>query len=92
MANTKLSTSNKPAISAEKVTVIVNEVREGLKLVSEGYLSITPLVAHLYEVKAHKALGYQNFDQLCANEFGMSHGTQCGIRKVFDKFGDITTV
>jgi hypothetical protein len=53
-------------------------------------LAITPDVAKLYDCKGFKALGYKNFDEMCAMEFGMSHGTTVGIRKVFDRFGTVS--
>ena len=77
-------------ISLNGAQSLVSSIREGLKLVSQGYLAIAPDVAKLYECKGFKALGYKNFDELCAIEFGMSHGTTVGIRKVFDKFGSVT--
>lgn len=89
MANTKLATKDN-AISLEGATVLVNAVKDGMKLVSQGYLAITPDVAKLYDCKGHKALGYKNFDEMCAMEFGMSHGTTVGIRKVFDRFGTVS--
>lgn len=89
MANTKLATKDN-TISLEGATVLVNAVKEGMKLVSQGYLAITPDVAKLYDCKGFKALGYKNFDEMCAMEFGMSHGTTVGIRKVFEKFGSVT--
>ena len=89
MENTKLATKDN-AISLEGATVLVNAVKDGMKLVSQGYLAITPDVAKLYDCKGHKALGYKNFDEMCAMEFGMSHGTTVGIRKVFDRFGTVS--
>lgn len=89
MANTKLATKDN-AISLEGATVLVNAVKEGMRLVSQGYLAITPDVAKLYDCKGYKALGYKNFDEMCAMEFGMSHGTTVGIRKVFDRFGTVS--
>lgn len=69
---------------------LVNSVKDGLALINKGYLSIAPDVAKLYDCKGYKALGYKNFDELCKLEFGMSHGTTVGIRKVFDKFGSVS--
>lgn len=89
MANTSLATKDN-AISLTGAQTLVNSVKEGLKLVSQGYLAITPDVAKLYNCKGFKALGYKNFDEMCAMEFGMSHGTTVGIRKVFDRFGTIS--
>ena len=89
MANTSLATKDN-AISLEGARSLVSSVKEGLKLVSQGYLAITPDVAKLYDCKGFKALGYKNFDELCAMEFGMSHGTTVGIRKVFDRFGTVS--
>lgn len=69
---------------------LVASVKEGLALVSKGYLTIAPDVAKLYDCKGYKALGYENFDAMCKLEFGMSHGTTVGLRKVFDKFGSVS--
>ena len=69
---------------------LVNSVKDGLALINKGYLAIAPDVAKLYDCKGYKALGYKNFDELCKLEFGMSHGTTVGIRKVFDKFGSVS--
>lgn len=77
-------------ISLAGAQSLVASVKDGLKLVSQGYLAITPDVAKLYDCKGFKALGYKNFDEMCALEFGMSHGTTVGIRKVFAKFGSVT--
>ena len=89
MANTSVATKDN-AISLSGAQSLVASVKEGLKLVSQGYLAITPDVAKLYNCKGFKALGYKNFDEMCAMEFGMSHGTTVGIRKVFDRFGTIS--
>ena len=89
MANNSIVTSNKASITVDGAKALNDSVKDGLKLVSQGYLAVTPMVAKLYDTKAHKALGYRNFDELCTMEFAMSHGTSVGIRKVFDKFGDI---
>lgn len=86
MAN-ELATKKSFELSASVANELVTSVKDGLALVSKGYLTITPHVAKLYDGKAFKALGYKNFDEMCAMEFGMSHGTTVGIRKVFDKFG-----
>lgn len=90
MANNSLATVKTNDLSVKGATDLVASVKEGLALVSQGYLAITPDVAKLYDCKGYKALGYKNFDELCAIEFGMSHGTTVGIRKVFDKFGTKT--
>ena len=90
MANTQIATQKTNELSAQGAQTLVNSVKDGLKLVSQGYLAITPNVAKLYDCKGYKALGYKNFDELCTMEFGMSHGTTVGIRKVFDKFGSVT--
>lgn len=90
MASTQIATQKTNELSVQGAQTLVNSVKDGLKLVSQGYLAITPDVAKLYDCKGFKALGYKNFDELCTMEFGMSHGTTVGIRKVFDKFGSIT--
>lgn len=91
MAKNSLATSNSVELSVSVANELVTSVKDGLALVSKGYLAITPHVAKLYDGKAYKALGYKNFDEMCAMEFGMSHGTTVGIRKVFDKFGSRNT-
>lgn len=81
------TTVSKITISKDNATKLVTSVKDGLALVNKGYLSITPDVARLYDTKAYEVLGYKNFDELCVNEFGMSHGTTVGIRKVFALYG-----
>ena len=81
------TTVSKITISKDNATKLVTSVKDGLALVNKGYLSITPDVARLYDTKAFEVLGYKNFDELCVNEFGMSHGTTVGIRKVFALYG-----
>lgn len=77
-------------LSVNGARELVTNIQIGLALVSKGYLMIAPDVQKLYDCKGYKALGYKNFDELCALEFGMSHGTTVGIRKVFEKFGTVT--
>lgn len=77
-------------LSVNGARELVVNIQSGLALVSKGYLMIAPDVQKLYDCKGYKALGYKNFDELCALEFGMSHGTTVGIRKVFEKFGTVT--
>ena len=77
-------------MSAKGASVLVSEVSSGLQLVQKGYLSVTPQVAKLYDCKGYKALGYKNFDEMCMLEWGMSHGTSVGIRKVFSLVGTVS--
>lgn len=77
-------------ISVNGARELVSSIQNGLALVSKGYLMIAPDVQKLYDCKGYKALGYKNFDEMCTLEFGMSHGTTVGIRKVFEKFGTVT--
>lgn len=88
MAN--LATTKTNEISLAGAQNLVASVKDGLALVNKGYLAIAPDVTKLYDCKGYKALGYRNFDEMCALEFGMSHGTTVGIRKVFDKFGAVS--
>lgn len=88
MAN--LATTKTNEISLAGAQTLVASVKDGLALINKGYLAIAPDVAKLYDCKGYKALGYKNFDELCKLEFGMSHGTTVGIRKVFDKFGTVS--
>lgn len=81
------TTISKITISKDNANKLVATVKDGLALVNKGYLAITPDVARLYDTKAYEVLGYKNFDDLCVNEFGMSHGTTVGIRKVFALYG-----
>ena len=90
MANTQIATQKTNEINLAGAKALRDSIKDGLKLVSQGYLAITPDVAKMYDCKGFKALGYKNFDELCMMEFGMSHGTTVGIRKVFDKFGSVT--
>lgn len=87
MANLATKTNE---ISLAGAQNLVASVKDGLALVNKGYLAIAPDVTKLYDCKGYKALGYKNFDEMCMLEFGMSHGTTVGIRKVFAKFGAIS--
>ena len=89
MANNTISNKTNE-LSVNGAQALVSNIRKGLELVSKGYLTIAPDVAKLYDCKGYKALGYKNFDEMCTLEFGMSHGTTVGIRKVFDRFGSVT--
>ena len=89
MANNSISNKTNE-ISLSGAQSLVNSIRDGLALVSKGYLMIAPDVAKLYDCKGYKALGYKNFDEMCTLEFGMSHGTTVGIRKVFERFGSVS--
>ena len=84
MPNTTVS---KITISKDNANNLVTSIRDGLALVNKGYLTIAPDVQKLYDSHAFEVLGYKNFDDLCLNEFGMSHGTTVGIRKVFGLYG-----
>ena len=88
MAN--LATAKTNEISLAGAQTLVASVKDGLALVNKCYLAIAPDVTKLYDCKGYKALGYKNFDEMCALEFGMSHGTTVGIRKVFAKFGSVS--
>ena len=88
MAN--LATTKTNEISLAGAQTLVASVKDGLALVNKGYLAIAPDVTKLYDCKGYKALGYKNFDEMCMLEFGMSHGTTVGIRKVFAKFGAVS--
>ena len=88
MAN--LATTKTNEISLSGAQMLVTSVKDGLALVNKGYLAIAPDVTKLYDCKGYKALGYRNFDEMCTLEFGMSHGTTVGIRKVFAKFGTVS--
>lgn len=90
MANTNLSTVKTNEISLKGAEDLRDSIKKGLALVNKGYLAITPDVAKLYDCRGFKALGYKNFDEMCALEFGMSHGTTVGIRKVFERFGTVS--
>ena len=90
MSNTNLATVKTNELSVKGAETLRDSIKKGLALVSKGYLAITPDVAKLYDCKGFKALGYKNFDEMCTLEFGMSHGTTVGIRKVFDRFGTVS--
>ena len=90
MASTNLSTVKTNEISLKGAEDLRDSIKKGLALVNKGYLAITPDVAKLYDCKGFKALGYKNFDEMCALEFGMSHGTTVGIRKEFERFGTVS--
>lgn len=84
MTNTTVTTVN---ITKEKATVLIDSIRDNLKVVNKGYLLIAPDLQKLYDTKAFEIMGYKNFDELCDNMFDMSHGTTVGIRKVFKLYG-----
>ena len=84
MANTTLA---KITITKENADKLITSVKKEMALINKGYLAVAPDVAKLYDTHAYEVLGYQNFDALCINEFGMSHGTTVGIRKVFALYG-----
>ena len=84
MTNTTVSTVT---ITKENANILINSIRDNLKVVNKGYLSIAPDLQKLYDTKAFEVLGYKNFDDLCDNMFDMSHGTTVGIRKVFKLYG-----
>ena len=88
MANALSTKTNE--MSLEGARKLADSVKEGMALVNKGYLSIAPMVAKLYDCKGFKALGYKNYDEMCALEFGMSHGTATDIRKVFKRFGTVS--
>ena len=88
MANALSTKTNE--MSLEGARKLADSVKEGMALVNKGYLSIAPMVAKLYDCKGFKALGYKNYDEMCALEFGMSHGTATDIRKVFKRFGAVS--
>lgn len=90
MSSTNLATVKTNELSVKGAETLRDSIKKGLALVSKGYLAITPDVAKLYDCKGYKALGYKNFDEMCALEFGMSHGTTVGIRKVFERFGSVS--
>ena len=90
MGNTKLATQKTNEMSLEGAQKLVSSVKANMALVSKGYLLVCPDVAKLYDCKGFKALGYKNFDEMCLFEFGMSHGTSVGIRKVFSMVGTVS--
>ena len=81
------TTVSKVTITKDNATLLVNNIREGLRTINKGYLAIAPDVQKLYDTKAFDVLGYKNFDDMCTDLFEMSHGTTVGIRKVFARFG-----
>ena len=84
MANTTVS---KITISKDNADALVNSIRDGLRTINKGYLTIAPDVQKLYDTHAFEVLGYKNFDAMCTDLFEMSHGTTVGIRKVFAIYG-----
>lgn len=77
-------------INLEGATKLSALVSEGLDLANKGYISVAPHVAKLYDCHGYKALGYKNFDEMCFLEWGMSHGTSVGLKKVFELAGVVT--
>ena len=84
MASTTVS---KITISKDNADALVNSIRDGLRTINKGYLTIAPDVQKLYDTHAFEVLGYKNFDAMCTDLFEMSHGTTVGIRKVFAIYG-----
>lgn len=91
MSNALVATNTKEnAMSKEGALQLCAKIQEGMKAIGEGYLAITPEVAKLDKCKGYLSLGYANMDKCVENEFGMSHGTLSGIRKVWKRFGVVT--
>ena len=90
MGKNEVATNNGSKISFKGADALRNEITQGMKLVTKGYIAIMPQLAKLYDTKGFKALGYKNFDDMCKTEWNMSHGTTVGIRKVWDLIGIVT--
>ena len=88
MSNQIVTKTNEMSLAGAET--LRDSIREDLKVLSKGYLSVVPNVAKLYDCKGYKALGYKNIDDMCREEFGMAHGTVVGIRQVFKKFGVVS--
>ena len=79
------------ALATERVNEITNIVNKELKTIDKGYITIAPLINEVYTKELFILAGYSNMDKYCKAEFNMSHGTQCGLRKVYNRYLDEKT-
>ena len=77
--------------ATERVNEITNIVNKELKTIDKGYITIAPLINEVYTKELFILAGYSNMDKYCKAEFNMSHGTQCGLRKVYNRYLDEKT-
>ena len=90
MGKNEIVTNNGSKISVKGAEALRDEVTQGLKVLTKGFIAIMPQIAKLYDTKGFKALGYQNIDDMCKSEWNMSHGTVVGIRKVWSLIGTVS--
>ena len=91
MSNTMLSANGaKNEMSLQGATALRDEINLGLKALTKGYMAIMPQFNKLYKCKGFKALGYKNITDCAKYEFGMSHGMEVNLRKVWDMIGTVT--
>ena len=91
MSNTMLSANKaKNEMSLQGATALRDEINLGLKALTKGYMAIMPQFNKLYKCKGFKALGYKNITDCAKYEFGMSHGMEVNLRKVWDMIGTVT--
>lgn len=79
------------ALATERVNEITSIVNKELKTIDKGYITIAPLINEVYTKELFILAGYSNMDKYCKAEFNMSHGTQCGLRKVYNRYLDEST-
>lgn len=79
------------ALATERVNEITSIVNKELKTIDKGYITIAPLINEVYTKELFILAGYSNMDKYCKAEFNMSHGTQCGLRKVYNRYLDENT-
>lgn len=79
------------ALATERVNEITSIVNKELKTIDKGYITIAPLINEVYTKELFILAGYSNMDKYCKAEFNMSHGTQCGLRKVYNRYLDEKT-
>lgn len=84
-------TPESKALATERVNEITNIVNKELKTIDKGYMTIAPLINEVYSKELFILAGYSNMDKYCKAEFNMSHGTQCGLRKVYNRYLDEST-
>ena len=91
MAKNEISTKKELTMSVKVAEQLRDNISDRMASVGKAYMSIITDFARLYDGKGFKALGYKNIDECAAMEWGMSHGTTVGLRKVWQLVGVKTT-
>ncbi len=91
MAKNEIATKKELTMSVKVAEQLRDNISERMASVGKAYMSIITDFARLYDGKGFKALGYKNIDECATMEWGMSHGTTVGLRKVWQLVGVKTT-